>query len=44
VGVQARLADRLCAQASRMTLLRMVRALPERVLGDVTAVGVDDFA
>ena len=40
----ARLADRFSAPASRMTLLRMVRALPERVPGEVTAVGVDDFA
>ncbi|MFZ0717985.1 transposase family protein, partial [Mycobacterium sp.] len=40
----ARLAHRLAAPVSRMTLLRMVRALPERIPTDVTAVGVDDFA
>jgi len=28
----------------QMTLLPMVRALPERVPGEVTAVGVGDFA
>jgi len=27
-----------------MTLLRLVRALPDPVPGEVTAVGVDDFA
>jgi transposase len=40
----ARLAHRLAAPVSRMTLLRMVRALPELTPTDVTAVGVDDFA
>jgi hypothetical protein len=40
----ARLAQRLAAPVSRMTLLRMVRAVPEPTLTDVTAVGVDDFA
>lgn len=40
----ARLAGRLAAPVSRMTLLRIVRALPERTPTDVSAVGVDDFA
>jgi transposase len=40
----ARLAHRLAAPVSRMTLLRMVRALPELAPTEVTAVGVDDFA
>jgi transposase len=40
----ARLAERLGAPVSRMTLLRLVRALPDLAPGEVTAVGVDDFA
>jgi hypothetical protein len=40
----ARLTDRLAVPVSRMTLLRLVRALPDPVPGEVTAVGVDDFA
>jgi transposase len=40
----ARLSERLSVPVSRMTLLRQVRALPDSVAGEVTAVGVDDFA
>lgn len=40
----ARLAATLGLPASRNTLLRLVRALPDEPLGEVTAVGVDDFA
>ncbi|MPZ92746.1 MAG: hypothetical protein GEU68_14190, partial [Actinobacteria bacterium] len=41
----ARLAARTCAPVSRMTLLRLIRALPERDSDDaITAVGVDDLA
>lgn len=40
----ARLTHALAAPVSRMTLLRLVRALPDPVPGDVTAVGIDDFA
>ncbi len=40
----ARLAERICAPVSRMTLLRLVRALPDPAPTAVTAVGVDDFA
>ncbi|HUO40635.1 MAG TPA: hypothetical protein VMU34_23570 [Mycobacterium sp.] len=40
----ARLADRLGLGASRDTLLRLVRALPDRAVGVVSALGVDDFA
>jgi transposase len=40
----ARLTQALAAPVSRMTLLRLVRALPDPVVGDVTAVGIDDFA
>jgi transposase len=40
----ARLTRRLAAPVSRMTLLRLVRALPDPVPGDVSAVGIDDFA
>jgi hypothetical protein len=35
----ARLSERLSAPVSRMTLLRLVRALPDPVAGEVTAVG-----
>ncbi len=40
----ARLADRLGLGASRATLLRLVRALPDRAVGVTPALGVDDFA
>jgi len=40
----ARLADRLGLGASRDTLLRVVRALPDRAVGVTPALGVDDFA
>ena len=40
----ARLAGRFSVPVSRMTLLRMVRALPEPAPGEVTEVGIDDFA
>ena len=40
----ARLVNRLACAVSRMTLLRLIRALPVPELGGVPAVGVDDFA
>ncbi|EWM12066.1 transposase [Kutzneria sp. 744] len=40
----ARLATVLGLPASRNTLLRLLRALPEKPVGEVTAVGIDDFA
>jgi len=40
----ARLAARLGLPASRDTLLRLVRALPDPPVGEVTVLGVDDFA
>jgi transposase len=40
----ARLAARLAMAVSRMTLLRLVRALPVPEPGTLPAVGVDDFA
>lgn len=40
----ARLAAVLGLPASRNTLLRLLRALPEAPIGEVTALGVDDFA
>jgi transposase len=40
----ARLAAVLGLPASRNTLLRLLRALPEEPVGQVTALGVDDFA
>ena len=40
----ARLAGALGLSASRNTLLRLLRALPDEPIGEVTAVGVDDFA
>lgn len=40
----ARLTDELAAPVSRMTLLRLIRGLPDPQVGDVTAVGIDDFA
>jgi transposase len=39
-----RLADILGLRASRDTLLRLVRALPDPPVGAVTVLGVDDFA
>ncbi|CRK59259.1 Mobile element protein [Alloactinosynnema sp. L-07] len=39
-----RLADTLGLIASRDTLLRLVRALPDPPIGAVTVLGVDDFA
>lgn len=40
----ARLTAALGCSASASTLLRLLRALPERPIGGVTALGVDDFA
>jgi transposase len=40
----ARLAAALGATVSRFTLLRLVRALPDPPIGQVTVLGVDDFA
>jgi len=40
----ARLATALGAAVSRTTLIRLIRALPDRGIGQVTALGVDDFA
>ncbi len=40
----ARMAAQLGARASRDTLLRLVRALPDPQPGPLTVVGVDDFA
>ncbi|WP_431898841.1 hypothetical protein [Nonomuraea sp. bgisy101] len=41
----ARLADRLAASVSRMTLIRLIRALPDPALAAGPRVlGVDDFA
>lgn len=40
----ARLMRQLAAPVSRMTLLRLVRALPEPAPTEVAEVGVDDFA
>ncbi|MEV4517869.1 ISL3 family transposase [Dactylosporangium sp. NPDC049525] len=40
----ARLATSLGIQAGRNTLLRLVRAIPDRQFGPVTVLGVDDFA
>jgi transposase len=40
----ARLTRRLAVPVSRMTLLRLVRAMPDPVVGEVSAVGIDDFA
>ncbi|MGY2090468.1 ISL3 family transposase [Nocardia gipuzkoensis] len=40
----ARLACRLGLSASRDTLLRLVRGLPDPPIGPVTVLGVDDFA
>nr|WP_174190143.1 ISL3 family transposase [Nocardia barduliensis] len=40
----ARLAQRLGLSASRDTLIRLVRGLPDPPIGPVTVLGVDDFA
>ncbi|MCE7004612.1 ISL3 family transposase [Kibdelosporangium philippinense] len=40
----ARLTQRLAASVSRMTLLRMVRAVPDPVQATPRVLGVDDFA
>ena len=40
----ARLAERLGLLASRSSMLRLVRALPDPVVGPVVVLGVDDFA
>ncbi len=40
----ARLASRLGLPASRDTLLRLLRALPDPEVGEVAVLGVDDFA
>ncbi|WP_346280548.1 transposase, partial [Pseudonocardia sp.] len=40
----ARLAGALGLPASRSTLLRLIRALPDPQIGTVTVLGVDDFA
>jgi len=40
----SRLAIRLGMRASRSTLLRLIRALPDPPVGQVTVLGVDEFA
>jgi transposase len=40
----ARLAGRLGVTVAKDTLLRLVRALPDPPVGDLRAVGIDDFA
>lgn len=40
----SRLADRFGIAVSRDTLIRMVRALPDPEIGQVTVLGVDDFS
>jgi transposase len=40
----ARLAGALGIQVSRTTLIRLIRALPDPGIGQVTVLGVDDFA
>ena len=40
----ARLTDRLASPVSRMTLLRVVRRIPERPVATPRVLGVDDFA
>ncbi|MEV6259139.1 ISL3 family transposase [Nocardia sp. NPDC051929] len=48
LALGGRPAARLCAgvasAVSRMTLLRLIRALPQPTVGGLTAVGVDEFA
>jgi hypothetical protein len=39
-----RLTRQLAVEVSRMTLLRLIRALPVPEPGTLSAVGVDDFA
>ena len=40
----ARLSWRLAVPVSRTTMLRLIRAMPDPVAGELTAVGIDDFA
>jgi hypothetical protein len=40
----ARLARTLGAEVSRSTLIRLIRGLPDPGIGQVTVLGVDDFA
>lgn len=40
----ARLSRRLAVPVSRTTMLRLIRAMPDPVAGELTAVGIDDFA
>jgi transposase len=40
----ARLAERLRVAVSRSSLLRLLRAVAEPPVGDLTAIGIDDFA
>jgi hypothetical protein len=40
----SRLATRLGMKVSRSTLLRLIRALPDPPVGQVTVLGVDEFA
>ena len=40
----ARMTTRLATPVSRMTLLRLVRALPEHVPKQIPEIGIDDFA
>lgn len=40
----ARLASALGTAVSRTTLIRLIRALPDPAIGQVTVLGVDDFA
>lgn len=40
----ARLACALGIAVSRTTLIRLIRALPDPVIGQITVLGVDDFA
>lgn len=40
----SRLSERLAAPVSRSTLLRLVRAMPDPVTEQISAVGIDDFA
>jgi len=40
----ARLAGALGIEVSRTTLIRLIRALPDPAIGQVTVLGVDDFA
>lgn len=40
----ARLSERLRVAASRSSLLRLLRTVPEPPIGQLTAIGIDDFA